>query len=197
MRRKTPVVQIRILVALDACVSCLTLNPTSVPIAVLRSSAMRKAADRAAIRLGCKTTICPGRPPFRVASPASRMAGGTRVVLPAPGSALRTIERVEDKVATISGNISSIGNRFIEGVLTSDPVRVKELALVAGWQRQLYCSIGAKAPWPAVTIERAAAIFRSRSLIWRSALSLLATMRLSTSLFCMTEITESSQVVML
>ena len=48
----------------------------------LSSSATRRAARRAARRRGSRTTISPGT--------RSRSAGGTRVVLPAPGGASRT-----------------------------------------------------------------------------------------------------------
>ncbi len=46
-------------------------------------------------------------------SPARRIAGGTRVVFPAPGGATRTSDRCARTVATTSGNDASMGSGVI------------------------------------------------------------------------------------
>ncbi len=60
-------------------------QPTSRPSVQPCSSAIRRAAARAAIRRGSSTTTCPSPAISDAAS-----AGGTRVVLPAPGGACST-----------------------------------------------------------------------------------------------------------
>src|SRR4051812_19280068 len=51
-------------------------------------------------------------------SPARSTAGGTRVVLPAPGGATSTSERDSRSRATISGKWLSIGSGFVTGHLS-------------------------------------------------------------------------------
>ena len=58
-------------------------HPISRPTVQPRSAAMRRAIARAATRLGCKSRT----------RPRSTSAGGTRVVLPAPGAATSTAAR--------------------------------------------------------------------------------------------------------
>ncbi len=72
--------------------------PTCSPI----SDATRRAANRAAIRRGSSTTTSP--------LTISSKAGGTRVVLPAPGGASMTRLGVRLRDAIISGRISSTGS---------------------------------------------------------------------------------------
>src|SRR5690348_10404723 len=67
----------------------------------LRSSATRRAAIRAAMRRGSRTKTCPGTSDSR--------AGGTRVVLPAPGAASTIRFGVSPTERTMTGSRSSIG----------------------------------------------------------------------------------------
>ena len=62
---------------------------------------MRRATARAATRRGCSTTT----------RPASARAGGTRVVLPAPGAATSTAARLAPSAARSCGRNGSIGER--------------------------------------------------------------------------------------
>jgi hypothetical protein len=67
---------------------------------------MRAAAARAAIRLGDNNNIFePGR-----IHAASSSAGGTRVVLPAPGGATNTAAFRSRSASSKAGNASSTGN---------------------------------------------------------------------------------------
>src|SRR5438552_10816195 len=73
-----------------------------------RSDAMRCAMARAATRRGCS----------RISGPASMRAGGTRVVLPAPGCADTTTARDRRTCSTISPTNGSIGSdSIVTGVL--------------------------------------------------------------------------------
>src|SRR5258708_1676507 len=73
------------------------VSPTRSP----SSDATRRAARRAAIRRGSSTTTSP--------LPRPRIAGGTRVVFPAPGGASMTRLGLSPRDATIRGRIASIG----------------------------------------------------------------------------------------
>src|ERR1051325_4163119 len=64
---------------------------------------MRRAAARAARRLGSRTTMRPD------VSFASNSAGGTRVVLPAPVGARKTTDACSRSVAVSFGRIGAIG----------------------------------------------------------------------------------------
>ena len=75
-----------------------TLSPTRSP----RSSATRRAAVRAASRRGSSTTTSP--------STEWSSAGGTRVVLPAPGGASTTTAGPSRRAATMRGTTSSMGS---------------------------------------------------------------------------------------
>src|SRR5688572_3529062 len=68
----------------------------------MRSADARTATRRgwSITRLGCA----------RDSSPARRIAGGTRVVLPAPGGATSTSDRRRRSASTISGSELSIGS---------------------------------------------------------------------------------------
>src|SRR5262245_1251225 len=66
---------------------------------------MRRAAARAAMRRGSRTTTCPPS-----ARPASRTAGGTRVVLPAPAGAVSTAQGFCPRAATSCGRTASMGS---------------------------------------------------------------------------------------
>ena len=68
--------------------------PTSRPSVQPCSSAMRRAMARAATRRGCSTNT----------RPASISAGGTRVVLPAPGAAISTAARREARALAELGD---------------------------------------------------------------------------------------------
>src|SRR5688572_21824394 len=76
-----------------------TCQPTSRPSVQPRSSAIRRAIARAATRRDCST----------ITGPSAASAGGTRVVLPAPGAAERISARRDRAAARISGMKSSIG----------------------------------------------------------------------------------------
>ena len=76
-----------------------TVSPTRSP----RSSAMRRAASRAAKRRGSSTMILPSMP-------ASRRAGATRVVFPAPGGASSTTVPAVRAFSTTSGKTASMGS---------------------------------------------------------------------------------------
>ncbi len=80
---RTPSVATRSRVAFVKFRSKRTCQPTCRPAVQPRSWAMRLARERAARRRGWS----------RIAGPASRSAGATRVVLPAPGSATSTRRR--------------------------------------------------------------------------------------------------------
>src|SRR5690349_1728539 len=67
----------------------------------LRSSATRRAAIRAAMRRGSRTKTCPRT--------SDSSAGGTRVVLPAPGAASTIRFGVSPSERTMTGSRSSIG----------------------------------------------------------------------------------------
>lgn len=79
---RMPSVTTRILVAGPATDSCRTLWPIVAPGLSPRVAAMRRAAIRAASRRGSSITM--ERP---ASQGSSSSAGGTRVVLPAPGGA--------------------------------------------------------------------------------------------------------------
>jgi len=77
-------------------------QPTSRPSVHPRtapSAAMRDAIARAATRLGCN----------RMTGPSPTNAGGTRVVLPAPGAAMTTTARDRRTSATMRSMNGSIG----------------------------------------------------------------------------------------
>src|SRR5262245_48666749 len=76
----------------------------SSPKRVPRSPLMRRAAARAARRRGSRRRMRPFS-----ASPASKRANGTRVVLPAPVGACKTRQLRSCKLATISGSNGSMG----------------------------------------------------------------------------------------
>ena len=92
-RRRSPAVTTSIRVSGPARRSPRTAYPTVVPTSSPRRSARRRAAARAAMRRGWVTTTRPGR---RSGVPAgtlvrtSARSGGTSVVLPVPGGAVRT-----------------------------------------------------------------------------------------------------------
>src|SRR4051812_12408485 len=71
---------------------------------------MRIADARAATRRGCSITRFGCSRGNRL---AARIAGGTRVVLPAPGSATITIARCSRRRSTIAGRWESIGRSII------------------------------------------------------------------------------------
>src|SRR5437016_1750202 len=75
-------------------------QPISAPIVQPRSSAIRWAIARAATRRGWR----------RITGPSATSAGGTRVVLPAPGGAVTTTARDWRAASTISGTKGSIGS---------------------------------------------------------------------------------------
>src|SRR5580692_6803140 len=77
-----------------------TCQPTSRPIVQPRSSAMRAAIARAATRRGWS----------RMTGPSANSAGGTRVVLPAPGAAVTTTARDRRTRSTIWSTYGSIGS---------------------------------------------------------------------------------------
>src|SRR6516164_8833271 len=66
---------------------------------------MRRAAARAASRRGSSRMMR-----FAPARPASRTAGGTRVVLPAPVGARSTTAPCRPSAASTSGSTASIGS---------------------------------------------------------------------------------------
>ena len=74
-------------------------QPISRPTVQPRSSAIRRAIARAATRLGCRSRT----------RPRSTSAGGTRVVLPAPGAATSTAARWRVSASTIRGRAESTG----------------------------------------------------------------------------------------
>jgi hypothetical protein len=90
-------------VAADTARSNRTSYPIVSPTRSPRSSAMRRAASRAASLRGSSTTIFPS-------IPASSSAGATRVVLPAPGGASSTTVPAARTFVTISGRTASIGS---------------------------------------------------------------------------------------
>ena len=87
-----------------------TCQPTSSPSVQPFSAAIRAASDRAARRRGWRT----------IAGPTSATAGGTRVVFPAPGSAVSTSAPHSLTARTISGRRGSIGSGR-RSPLTSNP----------------------------------------------------------------------------
>ena len=78
-----------------------TCQPTSSPAVQPCSSAMRRARLRAATRRGCSTITRPS---------AAHSAGGTRVVLPAPGGATTTAAPRSRTAATMAGRCGSMGS---------------------------------------------------------------------------------------
>ena len=74
---------------------------------------MRWAAALAASRLGSSMRMV-----FPVSHGASSKAKGTRVVLPAPGGALKTALLPCVNVSRKTGSTSSIGSRFMLGFVT-------------------------------------------------------------------------------
>src|SRR5689334_16211178 len=80
-----------------------TCQPTSRPSVQPRSSAMRAAIARAATRRGWS----------RMTGPSATSAGGTRVVLPAPGEATTTAARARRTSSTIESMYGSIGSGLI------------------------------------------------------------------------------------
>ena len=89
-----------------------TCHPTSLPIVQPRSAAMRVARLRAATRRGWST----------ITGPSTASAGGTRVVLPAPGAAVTTTARESRTLARMSGIAESMGR---EGVTLGSRFRVQ------------------------------------------------------------------------
>src|SRR6185312_9321742 len=81
--------------------------PTRSPTCSPNSAAMKRAAERAASRRGSSMTSL--RP---WAQGASSRAGGTRVVLPAPGAAWITKEEWDSNCRRISGSKESMGSGF-------------------------------------------------------------------------------------
>ena len=74
-------------------------QPISRPTVQPRSSAMRFAIARAATRRGCSSST----------RPRSTSAGGTRVVLPAPGAAVSTAARWRSSAARMASSAESTG----------------------------------------------------------------------------------------
>jgi hypothetical protein len=97
---RIPSVAMRSRVEASYCRSNRTCQPTSRPTVQPCSAAMRRAMARAATRRGCST----------MTGPSGRSAGGTRVVLPAPGGATTTSARRARTARTISGRCASIGS---------------------------------------------------------------------------------------
>ena len=77
-----------------------TCQPTSWPSVQPRSSAIRRAMARAATRRGCSTST----------GPSAASAGGSRVVLPAPGGATTTAARCRRTASTTASTCASIGS---------------------------------------------------------------------------------------
>src|SRR5207249_7301545 len=75
-------------------------HPTSRPTVHPRSSAMRRDTARAATRRGCSSST----------GPSAINAGGTLVVLPAPGWAVMTTARDRLTQSRISGRYESMGS---------------------------------------------------------------------------------------
>ena len=82
-----------------------TCHPTSRPSVHPCSSAIRRAIARAATRRGCST----------ITGPSAASAGGTLVVLPAPGAALRITARCLRTSLSTWGTYGSIGRSVIGG----------------------------------------------------------------------------------
>src|SRR5580765_4229971 len=80
-------------------------QPTSRPSVQPRSAAIRAAIARAATRRGWS----------RITGPSASSAGGTRVVLPAPGAAVITAARDRRTRSTISSSRGSIGSGITSG----------------------------------------------------------------------------------
>ena len=96
-RRRSPAVTTSIRVSGPARRSPRTAYPTVPPTSSPRRLARRRAAARAAMRRGWVTTTRPGRRswarpgvPARTSVRTSARSGGTSVVLPVPGGAVRT-----------------------------------------------------------------------------------------------------------
>ena len=110
MRVRMPSVTTSIWVEPDTLLSPRMRYPTVRPTGSPSVAAMRSAAARAAIRRGSSMTIRPS------VSPASSIASGTRVVLPAPGGASSTAMPASARAAISPGRAGSMGSAsFVTG----------------------------------------------------------------------------------
>ena len=117
MRVRMPSVTTSIRVDLLTALAPRTRKPTVCPGSSPKVAAMRSAAARAARRRGSSIRMRP------LVSPASSIARGTRVVLPAPGGACSTTRSWSRSASITCGITSSMGRVKAIGVVMGETQR--------------------------------------------------------------------------